>query len=179
LSLRQAAHQKQHVTAMQCIPLWKYIFLTQETFKILLILNNSSPFPPNQAVCNTAEHYKAKHVTAYGCVVKPQMFREIVIAVKLSGRVSPAKPCSAPHASHCPPHIGRRMHCPRYRGRRRRRASHRAAQAGKPERIRTCHQSIRIPQTSHRHLTLLVSPQTTHECCTDTASDHLTWTKQT
>lgn len=70
------------------------------------------------------------------------------------------KPCSAPCASHCPPHIGHRMHS-RYRGCRRRRASRRAAQAGKPERIRTCHQGIRIPQTSHRRLTLLVSPQTT------------------
>ncbi|KAK4810397.1 hypothetical protein QYF61_023708 [Mycteria americana] len=44
---------------------------------------------------STAEHCKAKHVTAYGCVVKLRMCREIIIPVKLSGRVSPAKPCSA------------------------------------------------------------------------------------
>lgn len=92
-------------------------FPTLEKFKPLIIMNNSSPSHPIQSVCSTAEHCEAKHVTAYGCVVKLQMCREIIVPVKLPGRVFPVKPSSALRAPPCAPHARQGLHCPRYQWR--------------------------------------------------------------
>lgn len=70
---------------------------TQEKFKALNIVSDSSPSPPKQAVCSTAERYKAKHVTAYGCVVKLQMCREIVVLPSYPGEF-PQRGCAQPRA---------------------------------------------------------------------------------
>lgn len=158
LSPRQTAHQKQHLTAvLSTVSI--HFPPTQEKFKALNIVSDSSPSPPKQAVCSTAERYKAKHVTAYGCVVKLQMCREIVVLPSYPGefpRRGCAQPCAFPLAR---PTRGRAalVAVPGTVGALGRAAA-RAGGAGKPEQTGTCHRRIRIPPSSHRHFTLLALP---------------------